>query len=201
MAFRLFLESIKRLPDSDKLDVEMIVDKGRRTYHVRVEGAEVILPKELEALVTQRSQEGLNDFTKLIKKIQQNQDVQLSVDLTYMVGLRVVVLGMKRLPESHELEVRLLVDQQEQTYRMKFHPERSSVTLPGALEDIAYQRCDRGRAFVSLAGMFYKGDIYPDLPEDLSYLKNAELPIDLSFLSDDDYGRVERYENCGRGRD
>jgi hypothetical protein len=202
MAFRLWLQNIKRMQDSDDLEVEMSVDKGRQTYHIRIEDTIIILPRELESLVTQRSVKGRKDFTDLVSKFLKGQNIQFPVELTYMVELQVVILDMQRFSGLRELEVQLSVNNERQTHRLKFRDDPiGAVTMPGKLEDIVYQRCDRGGVFVALAFRFYEGNSDDtEFPENLAYLKEAKFPIDISFLSDDEYGNTERYENAGRGR-
>ncbi|EAZ92959.1 hypothetical protein [Crocosphaera chwakensis] len=77
---------------------------------------------------------------------------------------------MKRLEESQEVEVKLLVEEKEYTYKLEYGGWLGGISFPSELEKVADQPVERGKKLAELIFRFLEG-------------QDIEFPVDLTDSS------------------
>ena len=83
-----------------------------------------------------------------------------------MSATQFIVLDMKKIKESNEIEVYLQVGESPKIYKIK--QGKIGFSIPGELQNLMMQRAERCRNFGELVAQFYEGDDVV-FPVDMSY--------------------------------
>lgn len=78
-----------------------------------------------------------------------------------------IVLDLKRIKNTQEIEVSLQIGESHQAYTIK--REKIGFTVPGELQNLLMQRAERSRNFIELVDRVYEGNNDVVFPADMSY--------------------------------